>query len=192
MCSDPAPLKSDQPVNQFAVVTYIPGELGDFLNKLRVELVDDCSALAHVTVLPPRPLVVETPVAENFLDKRLRHARAFPLGIAEIQVFEQTDVIYAEIGTGREALLDLHYELNHSALGFVEQYPYHPHVTLAQNVDHNCIPEMFEHACRRWIEWMGERSFLLDRVTFVQNSEQNRWRDLSEYRLRVDSDPRIR
>jgi 2'-5' RNA ligase len=184
MASDPAAAQSDQPVNQFAVVTYIPGELGDFLNNLRQELVVDCSALAHVTVLPPRPLHVEAGLAADVLNAQLRSARAFEIGIAEIQVFDQTDVIYAEIGTGREALLDLHYDLNNAALSFVEQYPYHPHVTLAQNVDHSCVQEMFEYACRKWSEWQRERTFLLDRVTFVQNSEQNHWRDLAWYHLK--------
>ena len=192
MASNPTGSQSDEPVNQFAVVTYIPGELGDFLNNLRRELVADCSALTHVTVLPPRPLEVPPGIAADFLSGQLHRAHAFLLGIAEIQVFDQTDVIYAEIGTGREALLDLHYELNNAALSFVEQYPYHPHVTLAQNIDHSCVPDMYEYARRRWLEWHRERSFLLDRVTFVQNSQQNHWRDLAWYRLRPDSSPRIR
>jgi 2'-5' RNA ligase len=183
MPCDPAPAQSDLPINQFALVTYIPDALGDFLNQLRQELVPGCSASAHVTVLPPRPLNVASREAADYLGTKLQVAQPFRLGIAEIQVFDKTDVIYAEIGLGREALLDLHYELNHAAMSFIEPFPYHPHVTLAQNVDHQSVPEMFAYACRRWEEWRNDRTFLLERVTFVQNTEQNHWKDLAWYRL---------
>ena len=39
-------------------------------------------------------------------------------------------------------------------------------MTLAQNIDHTVVPEMFAHAKRRWTEYQYERAFLLDRITF--------------------------
>src|SRR4051794_13182469 len=101
MASDPAP--SDQPINQYAVVTYIPDRLGEFLNRLRKELVPGATGLAHVTVLPPRRLEVSNGEAADWIGGHIHGAHAFPIGVAEVQVFDQTDVIYAEIGTGREA-----------------------------------------------------------------------------------------
>ena len=181
MASDPA--QSDEPINQYAVVTYIPDRLGEFLNRLRQELVPGSTGLAHVTVLPPRRLQVSNGEAADWIGGHLQGAHAFPIGVAEVQVFELTDVIYAEIGTGREALLDLHYKLAAEALSFSEQYPYHPHVTLAQNIDRTVVPEMFAYAQSRWHEYRHERAFLLDRITFVQNTEQNHWLDLACYQL---------
>jgi len=181
MVSDPAP--SDELINQYAIVTYIPDELGEFLNGLRQELVPGASGLAHVTVLPPRKLEVPDEEAKHLISVNIHGAHAFDIGLAEIQVFEKTDVIYAEIGTGREALLDLHYKLNTDALSFIEPFPYHPHVTLAQNIDHADIPFLFELASRRWEEYKKDRTFLLDRVAFVRNSEQNHWKDLAWYQL---------
>src|SRR4051794_34922883 len=151
MVSDPA--QSDEPINQYAIVTYIPGLLGDFLNELRRELVPGVSGLAHVTVLPPRKLEIAHPEAADLISGQVLGAHAFDIGMAEVQVFDKTDVIYAEIGTGREALLDLHYQLNTDALCSIEPYPYHPHVTLAQNIDHKDVPAMFELAVRRWEEY---------------------------------------
>ncbi len=45
--------------NQFALVSYIPDPLGNFLDRLRLDLVPGCSPHAHVTVLPPRPICAD-------------------------------------------------------------------------------------------------------------------------------------
>src|ERR1700679_3176310 len=51
------------PVNSFALVSYLPSPLAGFLNGLRKELVCDCQAKAHLTVLPPRPIVCPSDTA---------------------------------------------------------------------------------------------------------------------------------
>jgi hypothetical protein len=47
-------------INMFALVSYVPGRLGEFLDRLREELVTGCKAHSHVTLLPPRPLSIST------------------------------------------------------------------------------------------------------------------------------------
>jgi hypothetical protein len=42
-----------------------------------------------------------------------------------------------------------------------------------------------ELASRRWQEYSGKREFLVDRVTLVQNTLENRWTNLGEFPLRV-------
>ena len=44
------------PVNSFALVSYLPEPLAGFLDRLRADLVRECHAKAHVTILPPRPI----------------------------------------------------------------------------------------------------------------------------------------
>ena len=39
-------------INSYAVVSYIPGALGEFITRLREELVKGCVAQSHVTILP--------------------------------------------------------------------------------------------------------------------------------------------
>ena len=46
----------EERLNVFALVVYIPGPLGVFLDELRRELVPHYNPHAHVSVLPPRPL----------------------------------------------------------------------------------------------------------------------------------------
>src|SRR4051812_42700308 len=169
--------------NLFALVSYIPGALGEFLDRLREELVRGCNPHAHVTVLPPRPL-------ESDIDEDMRAIREyvepfspFQVEIANIAIFEETNVIYAELGRGRKELEEMHAAINRDGLWFKEPYAYHPHVTLAQGLDPANLRAVFEMASRRWKEGAPARSFAVESLTFVQNKEGNQWIDLAEYDL---------
>jgi hypothetical protein len=58
-------------------------------------------------------------------------------------------------------------------------------VTLAQDIDPAKVAEVAELAARRWKEYSGRRDFLVDHVTLVQNTVENRWTNLGEFELRV-------
>jgi 2'-5' RNA ligase len=92
-------------------------------------------------------------------------------------------VIYIEIGAGAQELYQLHSVMNTSALEFAEPFPYHPHITLAQEVPHEQVGELTELARRRWAEYTGSRTFRAERAVFVQNTLENCWLDLAEYSL---------
>ena len=68
-------------------------------------------------------------------------------------------------------------------MAFEEPFPYHPHVTLAQGLDPSVVAEMYEFAKRRWQEGTPAHSFAVDRLTFVQNTVENYWIDLTELEL---------
>jgi 2'-5' RNA ligase len=72
----------------------------------------------------------------------------------------------------------MHQALNRGPLEFAEPFEYHPHVTLAQQL----LPEQVEASAalarRKWREFPHSRSFMVDRLTFVQNTVENRWADL--------------
>src|SRR6267154_563334 len=101
-----------QRINSFALVSYLPEPLAGFLDRLRSDLVQECRARAHVTVLPPRPL--NHPVADAWqeLTHRLRDSRPFQVELAEIEIFPETQVIYLSVGAGRAELERLHDALN--------------------------------------------------------------------------------
>jgi 2'-5' RNA ligase len=107
----------------------------------------------------------------------------FDVELTSIEVFPLTDVIYIEIGGGARELYSLHSAMNSSALEFVEPYPYHPHITLAQDVSHERAGELAELARRRWAEFPGSRIFRAERAVFVRNTTDNCWLDLAEYAL---------
>jgi 2'-5' RNA ligase len=171
-------------INSFSLVSYIPGALGDFITELRQELVAGCVAQSHVTVLPPRPLSVPQGVAEQTLRGWLEPFPPFVIQIGKISVFEETSVVFAEIGAGRDELRELHTVLNQGPLYFDEPYPYHPHITLAQGFPADHLAHLFDISQGRWNEFHLERSFLVDTLTFVQNTVGNCWLDLAECELR--------
>jgi 2'-5' RNA ligase len=66
-----------------------------------------------------------------------------------------------------------------------EIFEYHPHVTLAQDLDPANVAAAEELAKRRWQEYSGPRDFLVDHVTLVQNTIENVWTNLGEFALGV-------
>jgi 2'-5' RNA ligase len=172
-------------INSFALVNYLGGRIGEFLTRLRHELVPGCGVPAHLTVLPPRPLSVEPRIAADFIREHLQSTPPFPIEITGIEIFATTSVIYAEIGQGRRILREMHAELNRNGLAFEEPYRYHPHITLAQGIDPKTVHASYELARTRWQESALEKSFMLDKLTFVQNTADNQWIDLFDYELGV-------
>jgi 2'-5' RNA ligase len=169
-------------INSFALVSYIPGELGTFLDNLRRELVSDCLAQAHVSVLPPR-LIESERAAEAALAATLAGVPGFTLEMTDIQVFESTSVIFLGLGEGRNELKRLHDLLNRGPLRFDEPFQYSPHLTLAQSFPPQDLDALADRARRRWAEFTGPRSYVLDQLIFVQNTARNSWVDLRQFTL---------
>ncbi len=176
-----------EPINSFALVTYISGRLGEFVDDLRRELVPACTPRAHVTILPPRPIAVSPDEAWDYIYPAIRDFPAFEVKTAPVEIFDCTSVIFISLATGREELRRMHDALNRGPVGFAEPYTYHPHITLAQDLRPEDVAQILETAKARWAEYSGERSFSADSVTFVQNTACNRWLDLAHCQLGVPS-----
>jgi 2'-5' RNA ligase len=167
-------------INSFALISYLPEPLAGFLDSLRCELVPRCQAKSHVTVLPPRPLSGGLPeTAWRDLNDYLDEFPPFRVELASIEVFQGTDVIYLSVGAGFRELERMHAALNRGPLQFAEPFEYHPHVTLAQQLSPCEVESAVALARRRWREFPSSHSFMVDRLTFVQNTEENRWADLA-------------
>lgn len=175
-------------INLFALVSYIPGPLGVFLDRMRRDLVQACSAQSHVTILPPRVLPSSIEKAKLQLADALEDFAPFHLRLGGIEKFEDTSVIYIEIGAGRNELLRLHETLNHEHLAYVEAYPYHPHLTLAQRFDPSELDTKLELARQYWERFKGCKEFDVDCLTFVQNTTNDCWLDLENFDL---GEPRL-
>jgi 2'-5' RNA ligase len=172
--------------NPFALISYLPEPLGGFLNALRCELVPRCQARSHITVLPPRPLAAGLPEnAWRELSDALDDFTPFPVELTSIEVFQGTNVIYLGVGAGYRELEKMHSALNRGSLAFDEPFQYHPHVTLAQELSPEQVEAAAAHARARWREFPASHSFMLDRLTFVQNTVENNWADLAGRELSV-------
>ncbi len=170
-------------VNQFALVIYIPDSLGRFLDELRLELAPDCRPHAHVSVLPPRPLFTPWQIVCEEARALAGEFPPFEIEAGEPAVFPTTEVIYLELTRGGEELRRIHDALSRGRLKFTEPYPYHPHITLAQELPPGKLAEIYEESARRWKEYAGPRTFRAEKAVFVQNTGRNRWIDLAEFAL---------
>src|ERR1700680_3113202 len=89
-------------VNSFALVSYLPGALAELLDEIRHDFAAESHAKAHITILPPRPLIEfpgEEPgkaIAEAMEQLRagLQEFPPFKVDLGEIEIFEGTQVIY--------------------------------------------------------------------------------------------------
>ncbi len=77
----------------------------------------------------------------------------------------------------------MHATLNSGPLQFDEPHRYHPHVTVAQGLQPDQVAGILETSRRRWAEYRGARGFEVEAITLVQNTLENRWVDLAEFRL---------
>ena len=165
-------------INSFALVSYLPEPLAGFLDRLRNELVPRCDSKAHVTVLPPRPLVVNPDEAWRELVDALHDVQPIHVELGRVEVFPVSQVLYLSVTTGHNELKRLHNALNHGRLSFEEPFTYHPHITLAQDLEPQHVAAAVELANTRWREFGHARDFTVNRLTFVQNTLENRWMDL--------------
>ncbi len=166
-------------INSFALVSYLPEPLSGFLDGLRSDLVRECRAKAHVTLLPPRPLRASAEDAWQELKAGLQDFQPFRVELGDIEIFPVTQVIYLSVGRGRAQLERMHLTLNAGRLQFGEPFLYHPHVTVAQDLEPGDVAAAADTAARRWREFPHRRDFTVDQLTFVQNTLENRWTDLA-------------
>jgi 2'-5' RNA ligase len=105
--------------------------------------------------------------------------------LASIEVFPGTNVIYLSVGAGYRELEKMHAALNRGPLKFAEPFEYHPHVTLAQELRAEDVEAAAVRARSRWREFPYSHSFMVDHLTFVQNTTENRWADLAGRMLSI-------
>jgi 2'-5' RNA ligase len=170
-------------INSYALVTYIPEPLAGFLDRLRQELVPNCFLRAHVTILPPRPLTSSPEVAWESIRSLAPRYAPFDIQLSEVRVFPVSDVIYVDVAAGSTELALMHDGMNTDGLYLQEAFPYHPHVTLAQELKTDEVDELTRVARARWAEFARGKSLHVDKIVFVQNTRRNEWVDLGECNL---------
>src|ERR1700733_8037347 len=95
-------------LNVFALVIYVPGALGQFLDDLRRKLVPGCNPHAHVSLLPQRPLAVYWPVGSEKVRPVLNGLTPFEIELTSVEIFPVTNVIYIQLGRGSVELRQVH------------------------------------------------------------------------------------
>jgi len=176
----------EQTLGQFALVAYIPEPLAQFLDDLRMQLTPDCKPHAHVTILPPRPVHDDLTGTVRQIAEDIRGAGSFRIELGEIEIFEASHVVYLGLASGASELRQLYGALNYGCLEYTEPFPYHPHITLAQNI----LPEQAEGmaltAKERWAKYAGPRSFTVSVLSLVQHVAPSIWADVAALPLGIE------
>jgi len=105
--------------------------------------------------------------------------------LGNIEVFGATSVIYVGLGRGERDLHALHDNLNAGQLEYDGPYPYHPHVTIAQNLGGAPVAELARRAREGWAAYSGPRGFTVDCLSFVQNVAPDTWVDVAKLPMAV-------
>ncbi len=164
-------------------MSYISGPLATFLDALSLELAPRRNPHAHVTVLPPRPHSNNLKETIALLQERLQGSGSFRVEIGEIEIFPVSQVIYLGIGAGAEQLHEIYHRLNCDCLEFCDTFPYHPHVTLAQDLSEAESARAAGLAKERWESYAGPRGFDVSALSFVQHVAPSIWVDVAALEL---------
>jgi 2'-5' RNA ligase len=169
------------PSLRYALVAYVEGPVGEFVENLRRELHPNLPRLAaHLTFLPPRPLHGTEAEALQILARICGSVEPFEVTLGDMESFVPTTfTVYIRVGHGASRLEELHAELNTETLAFTEEWPYVPHLTVGTMPTEQAAEHALAVARRYWRQFTGNRRILLDRLTFVREDAPNCWSDLA-------------
>lgn len=169
------------PGQRYALVAYVRSPAGEFVEKLRRELHPELPHLsAHLTILPPRPLLGSESSAVETLEQLCRQAEAFEVNLGSVETFTPvTPTVYIRVDREASRVCELHRQLNTQALEYKEEWPYIPHITIAKMTTEKQALDAFRVARERWAQYSGSRRILLQKLTFVREDTQNCWVDLA-------------
>jgi 2'-5' RNA ligase len=163
----------------FALVSYIPGRLAGFLDRLRFELKPGCTLRAHLTILPPRPIDLNINQSVRQITAEGHESPPFTVGLGQVAIFDKSNVIYLGLSRGERELHVLHENMNSGQLEYDGPFPYHPHITLAQDLTREQAELLAEVARERWAAYDGPREFSVEELSFVRSDKPGVWRDLA-------------
>jgi 2'-5' RNA ligase len=167
--------------SRYALVAYLRGPAGEFVENLRRELHPELPHLAaHLTILPPRPLQGTESSAIQMLERICGKEEPFHVTLGEVETFVPvTPTVFIRVDAAASRMSDLHSKLNAGVLAFKEEWPYIPHLTIVKMGGEQPAQTALETARRRWEQYSGSRRMLLERLTFVREESPNCWVDLA-------------
>jgi len=166
---------------RYALVAYVRGTTGEFVENLRRELHPALPYLAaHLTILPPRPLQGSESSALQVLERICSEEEAFEVKLGGMESFVPiTPTVYIRVDGAAARMCELHRKLNTAALEYKEEWPYIPHLTIVKMSEEQHAQQAFLTARERWDHFNGSRLIPVERLTFVREDEQNCWVDLA-------------
>ena len=171
---------------QYALVAYIGGPVGEFVESLRAELHPAHAHLpAHITVLPPRRLVGSEADAIAMLEKACESVQPFEVTLGDVENFMPiTPTVFIRVAFAAYKLRELHDQFNKEGLVCNEQWPYMPHLTIVKVDTMDAAHDALRIARQRWALFNKPRKAIITELTFVRQGENNyTWFDISSIPL---------
>ena len=167
--------------SRYALVAYVRGPVGEFVESLRRELHPEQPHLAaHLTILPPRSLQGSENSALQLLERICGQEEPFEVNLGGVETFiPATPTVYIRVDGAASRMCALHQRLNAEALASQEEWPYIPHLTIVKMSGEQVAQNAFGIARERWLRYSGSRRILLEKLTFVREDTQNCWVDVA-------------
>jgi 2'-5' RNA ligase len=165
---------------RYALVTYVRGPVGQFVEDLRRELHPDTAHMAaHVTILPPRELLGSVSAAVEFLEEACSRVIPFDVELGTVETFlPATPTVFIQVKRAAYRLRELHDQLSVKALCCAEEWPYMPHLTIAKVAREQQALEACDVARERWAQFHGERQIHVSELMFVKEGSDC-WYDVA-------------
>jgi 2'-5' RNA ligase len=170
----------------YAMVAYVRGPVGTFVEALRAELHPEQAQLAaHITVLPPRELLGSEEEAIAGLQRLSAPFRAFEAELGEVETFmPSTPTVFIRVTKGAHRFRDMHVAFNAGVLRCNETWPYMPHLTIAKMPDEPGAQRVLNHARKKWPAYSGAKRSQVNELVFVREGEAGQWTDLAALKLK--------
>jgi 2'-5' RNA ligase len=130
-------------------------------------------------VLPPRPIDLNIDESIRQIKAEATDITPFTVELGPVAIFAKSNVIYLTIKHGERELHALHENLNAGQLEYDGPFPYHPHITLAQDLTREEAEALAEIARERWATYDGPREFCVEELSFVRSYRPGVWQDLA-------------
>jgi 2'-5' RNA ligase len=175
---------------QYALVAYLKGELAEFVESLRREVHPKHAHLpAHITILPPRPLLGSEASALEWLARQCSTVLPFELVMGDIESFvPTTPTVFIRVAHAAYKIRELHDLLNAGPFAFNECLLFMPHLTIAKLETVEEARRVYDIARDRWDRYDGSHRARIEHLSFVRGSEA-RWTDIAPITLREKPSP---
>jgi 2'-5' RNA ligase len=167
---------------RIGVAIDIPQPWGDMLTRRRAEAGDPLAAYvpAHLTLLGPTDVAPEgVPEVEQHLASVASAHPPYDLHLRGTGTFRPlTEVVFVAVASGISECERLAAAIGEAAeLRRVLRFPYHPHVTVAQDVPPDALDAVYEDLAE------FSAKFEVDRFTLFEHTNDGRWRPRRDFRL---------
>ncbi|WP_035858271.1 2'-5' RNA ligase family protein [Cryptosporangium arvum] len=161
------------------VALSIPAPYGGQLDEFRRAAGDPMAEFipAHVTLLGPTPLADdEVPAAVEHLRVAATRHTSFDLHLRGSGTFRPiTAVVFVAVATGISECEMLEKDIRTGPLDRERLYPYHPHVTVAHDLDDDTLDRVYAQLAH------FEARFRVSGFTLFEHGVDGRWRPQQDF-----------